>query len=45
MENTTKIKIFDKKVNLHLILTEVDETEIFDYVEFPFWKPTLEEAA
>ena len=45
MENTTTIKILDKKVNLHSILTEVDETEIFDYVEFPYYKPTLEEAA
>tara|TARA_R110002020_G_scaffold188875_1_gene387698 strand:+ start:152 stop:304 length:153 start_codon:yes stop_codon:yes gene_type:complete len=44
MENTTKIKILDKKVNLHSILTEVDETEIFDYVEFPYDKPVLEAA-
>ena len=44
MENTTTIKILDKIVNLHPILTEIDETEIFDYVEFPFWKPVLEAA-
>ena len=44
MENTTKIKILDKIVNLHPILTEIDETEIFDYVEFPYDKPVLEAA-
>jgi hypothetical protein len=44
MENTTTIKFLDKKVNLHLILTEIDEIEIFDYVEFPFWKPQVEAA-
>ena len=44
MENTTTIKILDKIVNLHPILTEIDETEIFDYVEFPYDKPVLEAA-
>ena len=27
------------------LITEQDETEIFDYVEFPFWKPVLEKVA
>jgi len=45
VESTTTTKIIDKKEILHLILTNNDETEIFNYIEFPFWKPSLNEEA
>ena len=32
-------------LNSNLKLVDNDETEVFDYVEFPFWKPVLEKAA
>ena len=45
MENTTTIKILEQLISSNLILIETNETEIFDFVEFPFWKPVLEKAA
>ena len=43
MEKTTA-KILQLPYLKDLIL-EQDEIEIFDFIEFPFWKPTLEKVA
>ena len=42
MEKTTA-KILQLPCLKDLIL-EQDEKEIFDYIEFPYWKPVLEAA-
>ena len=43
MEKTTAKTL--QLPSLKDLILEQDEIEIFDYVEFPFWKPSLNEKA